>query len=146
METDLAQLKRLGIYHYVVAVWPCFNTLLSALGLFACTWTALNPKRFSEPATPDVLAFCVFLLVLNSTMAVLWIIAGRNYRKHLGGYRFCFVVAIISCFFFPVGTMLGAHALGVLSRRSVKELFRGQAALLPASAPPLPKAYSRNST
>ena len=137
MEKDLAQLKRLGIYHYVVAVWPCFNTLLSALGLFACTWTALNPKRFSDPAKPEVLAFCVFLLVLNASMAVLWITAGRNYRKRRGGYRFCFVVAIISCFFFPVGTALGAQALGVLSRRSVRALLAG--------APPLP-ACAHNST
>jgi len=61
-------------------------------------------------------------ITLGWTLAVCLIISGRFLarRKH---YKFCFVVACISCVFTPCGTVLGVFTIIVLMRPSVKELF-----------------------
>jgi len=62
---------------------------------------------------------------IGVTEALLLYIAGRflGERSH---YTYCFVIAILSCLSFPLGTVLGVFTLVVLSRPSVKARFEVQ--------------------
>ena len=62
------------------------------------------------------------LLLIFWTLAALIIVAGRFLArsKH---YRFCKVMAGVSCVWLPLGTALGVFTLIVLRRPSVKKLF-----------------------
>jgi hypothetical protein len=53
--------------------------------------------------------------------------AGGKYRKHQGGYWFCFILAIVTLVIGGIpGIVLGIFSLIVLSRASVKALFKGE--------------------
>jgi hypothetical protein len=70
-----------------------------------------------------VIVVGIVLLVLFEAFGILCIIAGRKYANP-EGYRFCFVLAVFTCFNFPLGTALGVFAIMVLNRPSVKALFQ----------------------
>jgi ABC-type phosphate transport system permease subunit len=74
-----------------------------------------------------LIAVGVVLFLIVVIYGILTLMAGGKYRKHQGGYWFCFILAIVTLVIGGIpGIVLGIFSLIVLSRDSVKSLFRGQ--------------------
>jgi hypothetical protein len=135
MNNDIEHLRLLTIGHYVVAgitaLFACIPLIHVSIGLMFL----LNP-----PTGPEVRAFpsqmfgMLFALIGGAFVLGGWAVAslifaaGRSIkaRKRL---TFCIVVAAISCAFFPLGTALGVLSILVLSRPTVKAMFKQEPVL-----------------
>ena len=124
MNRDEEHLKLLSIFHYVVGgiagFWACFPLIHLCIGI------AMLGGAFRGGPPPVLGLFFVMMaltvITLGWALAICIIIAGRCLvkRQH---YKFCFVIACISCAFMPFGTVLGVFTIIVLMRPSVKKLF-----------------------
>jgi nitrogen fixation/metabolism regulation signal transduction histidine kinase len=142
MEKDLDHLKLLGIFHYI---WGALS-LVGALfigGYFLVIGIVLmnNPSATTSTEDPGtatavggiMIAVGVVLFLIVLVYGILTLMAGGKYRKHQGGYWFCFILAIVTLVIGGIpGIVLGIFSLIVLSRETVKSLFRGQS--LPGTA------------
>ncbi|MDB6125581.1 MAG: hypothetical protein JWQ71_4574 [Pedosphaera sp.] len=128
MDQDAEHLRILSIFHYVVggllACFACFFIIYIVVGLvMASAPTTLNghgaPPRFVGWFMAMIGCFFLFL---GWSLAALIIYAGRclAQRKH---YRFCMIIAGVSCMFMPFGTVLGIFTILVLQRERVKGMF-----------------------
>jgi hypothetical protein len=128
---DYEHLRLLRIFHFVLggmlAFFGCFPLIHVSVGI------ALLSGSFGggRPMPGDFmgLMFVVFggaAVIFSWTSAILMFVAARclGRRTH---YKLCFAVAVISCLFTPVGTVLGVFTLLVLVRPSVKAVFQGGA-------------------
>jgi hypothetical protein len=130
MNQDVEHVQLLSTFHYVagglMAFFACIPIIHVTLGMAML----LAPDFFNHghDAPPAFLGLFfvaiggAFMLV-GWTLAVLAILAGRflaQRRRH----TFCFVVACVLCAWMPFGTVLGVFTIIVLSRPSVKILFR----------------------
>jgi hypothetical protein len=125
MNQDEEHLRLLSIFHYVVG---------GILGFFACIpiihliiGIAMLTGAFGGdgPPPPVGLMFVMMGLIamtLGWTLAICLIVSGRRLGRRTN-YKFCFVIACISCAFSPFGTVLGVFTIIVLVRPAVKELF-----------------------
>jgi hypothetical protein len=136
MEKDLDHLKLLGIFHYI---WGGLSLLG---GLFIGAYFVViglvlmsnPPSSTSSEDSPSqgvvggiLIGAGVVLFLIVVIYGVLTLMAGGKYRKHQGGYWFCFILAIVTLIIGGIpGIVLGIFSLIVLSRDSVKALFRGQ--------------------
>ena len=135
MEKDLEHLKLLGIFHYI---WGALS-LIGGLFLGAY-FVVIGVVLMTSPSTTSTteesgstsiaggvmigIGVIVFLIVV--VYGVLTLMAGGKYRKHQGGYWFCFILAIVTLILGGIpGIVLGIFSLIVLSRPSVKALFKG---------------------
>jgi len=84
-----------------------------------------NPTQEVPPAALGwaFVGLGIFLFLLGVTFALVLALAGRSLSRRRR-YWFAFVVACIECIFIPFGTILGVFTIIVLSRESVKTLFR----------------------
>jgi hypothetical protein len=136
MEKDVEHLKLLGIFHYI---WGGLSLLgglfLGAYFLVIGFVLMTNPPSSSSSedsgsasvAGGILIGVGVVLFLIVVIYGVLTLMAGGKYRKHQGGYWFCFILAIITLIVGGIpGIVLGIFSLIVLSRESVKALFRGQ--------------------
>ena len=129
MNKDEEHLRLLSIFHYVVGgiagFFACIPIIHFSVGI-AVLAGALGGRGEGPPAILGLMFVMMALvfITLGWTLAICLIISGRFLarRKH---YKFCFVVACISCAFTPCGTVLGVFTIIVLMRPSVKELFAG---------------------
>jgi len=134
MNNDLEHLRLLAIGHYVfsaiMALFACLPLIHVTIGLILL----LNPQALSHhgqeefPAKIVGVMFAVMgsiFVLIGWSFAACMFVAGRSIsaRKR---YTFCFVVAALSCAFFPFGTVLGVFTIMVLSRPSVKEIFQAK--------------------
>jgi hypothetical protein len=129
MEKNIEHLRLLAIFHYVVAglmaLFSCFPIIHLVIG-FALV---LNPNKYGMSGNQEkhivgivfIVFACIFILV-GWTIAALVAYAGRCLSRQKK-FTYCFVVACISCAFFPFGTALGVFTLIVLNRDGVKTLF-----------------------
>jgi nitrogen fixation/metabolism regulation signal transduction histidine kinase len=148
MEKDLQHLKLLGIFHYI---WGALS-LIGALCIgayFAFIGVVLMSAHSSSTTSEDsastgvvgviLIAAGVLLFLIALVYGALILMAGGKYQKHQGGYWFCFVLAIVTLIVGGIpGIALGIFSLIVLSRPSVKALFKGES--LPGTqlvAPPV---------
>lgn len=114
---DLAQLNALGIAYYVLAgisfPFSCFFGVWLWVGMGA-----------ADGLVSDGAALLAIALPLFTTIAVpalaFW--TGRKLRRR-ESRSFCLVGAAISCFTFPIGTVVGVLTMVVLNRRSVRAVF-----------------------
>ena len=136
MEKDLEHLKLLGIFHYI------WGGLSLVGGLFIGAYflvigfvlmsnpsgsTSSEDSQSASVAGGVLIVVGVVLFLIVVIYGVLTIMAGGKYRKHQGGYWFCFILAIVTLVIGGIpGIVLGIFSLIVLSRESVKALFRGQ--------------------
>jgi ABC-type phosphate transport system permease subunit len=136
MEKDLDHLKLLGIFHYIWGGLSLLGGLFIGAYFVVIGFVVKNSPPSStlseDSASPGlvggiligvgVVIFLVFVIY-----GVLTLMAGGKYRKHQGGYWFCFILAIVTLIIGGIpGIVLGIFSLIVLSRDSVKALFRGQ--------------------
>jgi ABC-type phosphate transport system permease subunit len=137
MEKDLEHLKLLGIFHYIWGALSLIGGLFIGgyflvVGIFLMT----NPPSSTtseDSGTASVVGGImigvgvVLFLIVVVVYGILTVMAGGKYRKHQGGYWFCFILAIVTLVISGIpGIVLGIFSLIVLSRESVKALFRGQ--------------------
>jgi len=132
MNRDEEHLKLLSIFHYVAGglagFFACFPIFYLIMGI---VFLAVGSKEVSSGDEFPVLLFGllftvipVIIILCGWALAICIIIAGRCLAKRQH-YKFCFVIACISCAFMPFGTVLGVFTIIVLMRPSVKELFAG---------------------
>jgi hypothetical protein len=130
MNQDEEHLRLLSIFHYVVgglaglfACIPIFH-LIGGLVVLAIGLTEA-PGDERIPVLIFGLMFTLIALILITagwTFAICLIVSGRRLGRRTN-YKFCFVIACISCAFSPFGTVLGVFTIIVLMRPAVKELF-----------------------
>ncbi len=129
MNDDLAHLRLLSIFHYVVAgvvaLFSLFPVIHLVMGILMVTGHFPDDKR-SDPAPEFIgwffIAIACAIIFAGLSFAFCVLLAGRFLarRRH---YFFCLVVAAVACMFMPFGTVLGVFTIVVLLRPSVKELF-----------------------
>ena len=136
MEKDLEHLKLLGIFHYI---WGALSLLGGIVigGYFLVIGIILMNNPPTSTSSEDsgtasmvggiLMGVGVVLFLIVVVYGILTLMAGGKYRKHQGGYWFCFILAIVTLVIGGIpGIVLGIFSLIVLSRDSVKALFRGQ--------------------
>ena len=136
MEKDLEHLKLLGIFHYI---WGALSLLGGIVigGYFLVIGIILMNNPPTSTSSEDsgtasmvggiLIGVGVVLFLIVVVYGILTLMAGGKYRKHQGGYCFCFILAIVTLVIGGIpGIVLGIFSLIVLSRDSVKALFRGQ--------------------
>jgi hypothetical protein len=136
MEKDLAHLKLLGIFHYIWGALSligaiCIGAYFVVIGIVVMN----NPQSLSssdDSGTAGMIGGImigagVVLFLIVVVYGILTLMAGGKYRKHQGGYWFCFILAIVTLVIGGIpGIALGIFSLIVLSRESVKAVFKGQ--------------------
>jgi ABC-type phosphate transport system permease subunit len=136
MEKDLEHLKLLGIFHYIWGALSLIGGIFIG-GYFLVIGIILMNNPPASTASEDrgtasmvggiLIGVGVVLFLIVVVYGILTLMAGGKYRKHQGGYWFCFILAIVTLVIGGIpGIVLGIFSLIVLSRESVKTLFRGQ--------------------
>jgi nitrogen fixation/metabolism regulation signal transduction histidine kinase len=134
MEKDVEHLKLLGIFHYI---WGGLSLLggvfigiyFLAIGFYLMTNppSSSDDKQSASIAGGILIGVGVVLFLIVVIYGILTLLAGGKYRKHQGGYWFCFILAIVTLIIGGIpGIVLGIFSLIVLSRASVKALFKGE--------------------
>jgi hypothetical protein len=111
MSNDEEHLKLLSIFHFVmggmIGLFSCIPFIHVGVGI-AMLVGAFGHGHDAPPPALGLLFICLggSFIVLGWTVAILLLVAGQRLRKRRS-YKFCFVVAAISCAFAPMGTVLG---------------------------------------
>lgn len=130
MNQDLEHLKWLSISFYVYAGLTALFACLPFIHLFVgIAMVSGNFEQDKNPPPPFIgwmfIGIGSVFIVLGWTLAICNLLAAKYLKQHKN-YTFCFVIAVISCMFAPLGTVLGIFTIIVLVRESVKKLFNGQ--------------------
>ncbi len=124
---DNEHLKLLSVFHYVLGgltgLFGCVPFIHVGMGIAmihgAFPWNGNGPP-------PEFgwifVVMGAFAIILSWTVAIFLLVAAGRLRKRRS-WTFCFVVACVSCLFFPLGTALGVFTIIVLIRESVKASF-----------------------
>ncbi|NTU41816.1 MAG: hypothetical protein HGA78_01935 [Nitrospirales bacterium] len=134
-DQDSQHLKVLSVLHYVVGclgiVASCLPLLHIAMGVTMLRSPALFARDSGPPPPPFLgwilISIGLFFILFGMAMSIGILLSGR-YISRRRGYLYSFVIACIECVFFPFGTALGVFSIVVLSRPSVKELYRSSEA------------------
>jgi hypothetical protein len=127
VDRDEEHLRTLSICHYVFAalqgVGCCAFLVHIVMGVVFIGMGA-NSRGGAPPAFLGGLFVLIglFGIALGLGSAALLYFAGRFLRERRH-YTFCFVIAVLTCLAFPLGTVLGIFTLIVLSRPGVKASF-----------------------
>jgi hypothetical protein len=125
-DDDLAQLRLLSVFHFVVAgmmaLVACFPFLYLVLGLLVATGR-LGAGDEGSAVIGWLLASCgSFFTIVGFGCAALVVLAGRSLAERRR-YTYCLVVAAVLCLLAPFGTLLGVFTIIVLVRPSVRARF-----------------------
>lgn len=126
---DEQHLKILSICNYVMGALNifggCFGFIYVVLGVLMLSGVFDTGNQGEEvPAFVGVIFIVAGLLtvLLAGAMGAAYIMAGRYLVQHRSR-TFCFVVAVIECLGFPLGTILGVCTIVVLNRPAVRAAF-----------------------
>ena len=133
MNQDLEHLRLLSIFHYVLAGFGFLFSLFPVIYLVmgGLMLTGHLPESADMPEGSEqqfvgwiLLAVGAGMMLVGLVFATGLLLAGKFLaaRRH---HTFCLVLAALSCFCMPLGTILGVFTLVVLSRDSVRTLFEG---------------------
>ncbi|MBV9877975.1 MAG: hypothetical protein JO025_24820 [Verrucomicrobia bacterium] len=136
MEKDLEHLKLLGIFHYIWGALSLIGGIFIG-GYFVVIGVILMNNPPTSASSEDsgaagavggiMIGAGIVLFLIVVVYGILTLMAGGKYRKHQGGYWFCFILAIVTLVIGGIpGIVLGIFSLIVLSRDTVKAVFRGQ--------------------
>ncbi len=128
MNQDLQHLNLLAIFHYVLG---------GLLGLFGCIpfihvtmgILMIQGKLNDGPNPPPPALGWLFVglgalfIVFAWSVTIAMIVAGRKLNAQRS-HTYCFIIACLECLWMPLGTILGVFTIIVLSRPTVKELFK----------------------
>jgi len=128
---DEEHLKLLSLGYLVTAVWSAFFSLFGLfyafMGVAMTSFISSIPERPGQPPPPEFVAwffglFGLGMFAILMTVGVLKFVTSRRLKQRRSRV-FCMVVAGLSCFAIPYGTMLGVCTFLVLGRPSVVRLF-----------------------
>lgn len=128
MNQDEEHLRLLSIFHYVVGglagLFACFPIMHLIMGIVMLAGGFQDASSQGPPKVIGLIFVMMALFMISGgwALAICLIISGRQLAKRRL-YKFCFVIACVSCAFIPFGTILGVFTIIVLMRPSVKELF-----------------------
>jgi hypothetical protein len=122
------------VYAGVNVFFSLFGLLYAFMGLFVTELISRVPPQPNQPPPPEFvgLFFGVFgfgMFALMMVLAVLKFIVAKRLKQRRSR-TLCMVVAALSCFGIPFGTVLGVFTFVVLSRPSVAKMFDTQASTL----------------
>ena len=129
---DAEHLKLLSVFHYIVggilgliSLFPVFHLIFGAFMLFAPHYMEKKEGEIwiLQAVGGFFMLFAGLLMAGGIALAIASVMSGR-YLSQSRNYTFSFAVAAILCVFMPFGTVLGVFTLIVLSRPSVKTLYR----------------------
>jgi hypothetical protein len=137
---DLEHLSLLVTFHYIVGAITALFCSFPLIHVFIGLMVMFKPGVFDSGGKQEfpTRLFGLFFVLIGGgfvlfgwTLGALTAYAGRCISRR-EKYTFCLVVACVNCLHQPIGIALGIFTLIVLSRDSVKALFRrGQ-----STAPP----------
>lgn len=118
-------LRLLASFYYILGTMVCLNSSVGLCGvLLFLPAIGLICSSYSSFFNVWSFLFGLFLIVLLAGLAfgLSLIFPGRNLnqRRH---FRFCHIVAAITCLFVPFGTVLGVVTLIVLNPPEMHALF-----------------------
>ena len=126
-------LKLLSTFHYVVGGLTAALSMVSLIHIGIGLSLILTPTvTYPYEVTPAPYTLStgwlffimgLVILLLGLTFSICLILSGRALAKRKR-YWFSFVVACFECIYTPFGTVLGIFTIVVLSRESVKALYR----------------------
>ena len=122
---DSDHLRLLEIGYYIVggmvALFSCIPLIHLTLGIGILT--GVIPADGDAALLGGIFVAVALVIILAGwTIAGCLIGAGRSIKKRRR-HMFCQIVAVISCLWMPLGTILGVFSLMVLNRPSVKAQF-----------------------
>ncbi|RCS49150.1 hypothetical protein DTL42_11445 [Bremerella cremea] len=130
LREDEYQLRLLSIFYFILAgltaLIGCFPLIHVAFGFVMIIAGAAANAHPAGPA--PLLGGMLFMLIggaifiICQAIAFCTFLAGRFLRSHQQ-HTYCLVIAVIICFSFPVGTVLGVFTILVLVRPEVRRLF-----------------------
>lgn len=129
---DHEHLKLLSIAYLVSAgmsaFFSLFGLLYAFMGVFITAAIAHAPAQPEQGAPPEFVGwifgmFGAGMFVMMMGLGVLKFLVARRLKQRRSR-TFCMVVAGLSCFGVPYGTMLGVFTFLVLARPSVARLFQ----------------------
>ncbi|MCL5036808.1 MAG: hypothetical protein M1269_06805 [Chloroflexi bacterium] len=123
----------LSLFHYIVAALITVQVSINAVmfnvmarGMFEEFFTAgtkdAEVQQFMEFIMNIQRVFIGLFIAAGIILAILLILGGYFLKKRKN-YNFCFVIAILSCLFMPLGTILGVFTIIFLTRKTVKAMF-----------------------
>jgi len=135
MSDDKEHLRLLAIFHYIVGgmvalascvfiVYLVFGFITVLMGLLVTVAGSANNQTSPAAGIPFLVLGAIELLIPITLMLIGWISAffiiqaGRCLHK-VKSKNFCFVIACMECFVFPLGTALGVFTIIVLNKDSV---------------------------
>jgi hypothetical protein len=125
---DEKHLGMLRVFYFafaaVVGVLGCLPIVHVVIGIQLIIDPGLAPGAAASPFNPGwvFVGVGVLIILVVWSLAAMLALTGRFLGRRTN-YMFCFVIAIIVCLNFPLGTALGVFTLVVLNRPGVKELF-----------------------
>lgn len=131
MSNDLEHIKLLSIFHYIIGGIMLLFSFMPLIHLTIGLLFILSPDIFTNNANdqpPEFIGWLFamaggILFILGASISICIIISGRFLSKKIK-YMFSLVIACIECLFIPFGTVLGVFTIIVLSRESVKTLYK----------------------
>lgn len=125
---DEYHLKLLAIFYYIVAgltaLIGCFPIIHMVFGLGMIIIGAADHRAGPLPILGGMLFTLIggAVFVIFQAVAVCLLLTGRFLQSHRN-HTFCLVIAVIICFSFPIGTVLGVFTILVLVRPAVRSMF-----------------------
>jgi len=126
---DAEHLRLLSIFHYVLAgikaLFACIPIIHLLIGVVMIGASVSGSgSRGAPPAAVGIIfvLFASVMIGLGWGYAICLFKAGQFIARRQR-YKFCLILAGVSCIFFPFGTALGVCTLVLLTRPTVKTLF-----------------------
>jgi hypothetical protein len=128
LEKDKYHLNLLSIFYFIIAGLRAFGAFISLIylpiGIFILSSGDVNRNGLPPWAGYIFIGLTACMAPFNALVAYLLFHTGRSLRQQKR-WKFIFVVAIIDCITGgAVGIVLGIFTIVVLTRESVKELFK----------------------
>ena len=136
---DEKQLRLLSQLHYVAAalaaVIPLLGAIYGAIGVgFLLGKLPGMPPTAGRAFGWMPLALGLFILLIGAATVCANILTARSLSSRKR-HTLCLLTAMMNCVHFPLGTLLGAFTILVLSRSSVKAAFECEPNLEPPGVP-----------
>ncbi len=122
-------LDLLAYFHYAIGACAGMLALVPAVYLFVSATLADPAVEATVRADAThalrfaAVAFALFALLCGLGICSLLVAAGR-FLQSRRRWAFCRAASIVGCLFIPLGTILGAITLEILTRPGVREQFR----------------------
>lgn len=126
---DDENLRLLTLFHYIYAGLQLAASIFGLSFVGFGTILTFSPEMQKNAEVPPALVGSAFVIIGVIIIAVIVAFAFLTYYagksiKQRTRHTFCIVVACLNCLSMPLGTALGIFTIVILTKPSVKLLFR----------------------